>query len=90
MTTGMTENDIFSTLTDYMEHIQPGERIRYHVPKELYITRDELGDEDWDWEFIEEIQMFVRGNFKHENLFVTLKFKGPQSDLLVDMYFLPK
>ena len=82
--------NIFITLADYMEWIQPGERIKYYVPKELYIIRNEFGNEDWNLEFMEDIQIFVRGKLKSSNLFVTLRFKKKETELMVDMYLLPK
>ena len=100
----MSRKEVFIALTDCIERIQPGERIKYSVPQHLYVNRDHYGDEDWNWEFIEEIQMFVRGpldkilsptdqllsHTKANNLFITLRFSYTDNDLSVDMYFLPQ
>lgn len=80
----MSFQENMNTIKDYLNSILPGQKIKHLVPSQV-IWDNELNDYNWD--FVEEIQMLARGTLS-EDIFVTLRFNN-KPDLLVDMYRLP-
>ena len=76
---------VLDSLKKNLQVIQPGQRILYQPPDNLLKSGVSW---DFDWDLVEEIQMFVRGDIPND-VFVTLRFDSDESQLIVDFYRLP-
>ena len=84
-------SEIFQNVTDFIKTIAPGQRIKYQPSMEiLKCPQDPLHPDssDFDWDYVEEIQMKVRGQIPHD-IFVTLRFDDDFNELIIDFYRLP-
>lgn len=69
--------DFLEPIKSIIVSIAPGQRIKYQPPQELI-----WDGEDYNWEYVEEIQMLIRN--LPEDIFATLRFDKP--NLTVDIY----
>ena len=77
--------EMYEVVRNLLNKIQPGNRIKHVIPVEFIYE----GDEDFNWDIIEEIQMMVRGEDVPSDVFVTLRFSDLDQPFVVDVYRLP-
>ena len=80
----MSLQTVLNDITHHLSTLVPEQRLSYKLPPSCVWV-----DNEYEWDFIEEVQMFIRGNIPN-NVFITLRFPDqPNSsnhDVTVDFY----